>query len=453
MDKDEIILADSVSLESSDAGKTRPNNNAIIEGASGSGKSYSVLDPNIIKTNIASIIVSYNKWAEAWKMAKYKCSKGYTVYVCDLVHPELSTGIIDPLRYLTTFLDVETIAKSIVMADPDSKNAKDIYWNNGAIALLKALILLALMIIDNATTKDVLDLFDSLLIEEDGKGIKTSLDEIFEEVEMRWGKCPAVTAYADYQQLPYTTAGCIRDSLAKAIQRIFPEPIRQMMGKDNLIDFEELATRKTMFMIITSPVNTSLYLFANLVFEISIKQLLEFAERCDGQRLPRPVRLMFDDFACGARINDFSRHISIFRSAGISAMILLQSESQLRQMYSEAESENIINNCSVYVYLSGGMDLVTCRHISQRLDVPLTDILYAPIGQVLVMQSGRKPIWAKRYDIFNSKEYKEYLEIIEKSERKSDNEQTRKIRRRTTKNLLQRYHGRHKVNDQHKENG
>lgn len=204
-----------------------------------------------------------------------------------------------------------------------------------------------------------------------------------------------------------------------------------MMQGENQIDFEALVEEKTFLMIITSPVNTSLYMFANLLFGVAIKQLLEYAERCEEMRLPRPVRLMFDDFACGARIEGFSRHISIFRSAGISAMMLIQSESQLREMYTEAESETIINNCSVYVYFPGGMDLITCRSISQRLDVPLADILYAPMGEVIIMQSGKKPVRTRRYDIYNSEEYKKFIMVTERDRshketrrRISDHEQT-----------------------------
>ena len=420
-----IILADNVYLESGEVGKQRPNNNVLVIGPSGSGKSDSVFIPNVLKAYYESMIMSYNKWADAWKMANYKRSQGYKVWVLDLVHPEQSIGAFDPLRYCTSYNDIEALAENIIFADPNAKNVKDMYWIYAAKILLIALMLLTVLIVEKATMKDVLDIFNVLSIVEDGKGIKTSLDDIFDEVEIRWGKCPAVTAFADFRQLPYNTAGCVRDSLAKAIQMAFPESIRQMLSKDDLSDFEELATKKTMLIIITSPVNTSSYLFANLVFEVAIKQLLEFAERCPQQRLPRPVRLMFDDFACGARINDFSRHISIFRAAGISSLILLQSESQLRQMYSAAESENIINNCSIYVYLTGGMDLVTCGHISQRLDVPMTDILYAPVGQVLVLKSGNKPIWAKRYDIYNSREYQDYKKVTEKTIRRlRENEQT-----------------------------
>ena len=407
---DKSILGQDVYLVDDDIGTLRPNENEIINGATGTGKTMSIFLPTILNTKNKSLIVSLNKRAEAWKLVKYKSSKGYQTYVCDLVNPEDSTGAIDPLRYTTSYLDVENLAKSIVLADPASKSEKEYYWNNAATSLLYSLMLVSMMVIDNATMTDVLKLFDTLEIKEDGKGITTTLDDLYDNVEKWAGKCPAVTAFKDYGQLPLTTAGCIRDSLAQALRRAFPESIRLMMSGDNLIDFEEVATKKTMLMIITSPVNTSLYLFADLVFGIAIKQLLEFAERCEGQRLPMPVKLMFDDFACGARINDFSKHISIFRSAGISTMMLLQSESQLRQMYTEADSENILNNCSVYVYLTGGMDLVTCKNISKRLDVPLTDILYAPMGQVIVMQAGKKPVRTKRYDTLNSREYIEYTE-------------------------------------------
>ena len=159
----------------------------------------------------------------------------------------------------------------------------------------------------------------------------------------------------------------------------------------------------------------SLYLFANQIFATAIKELLEYAETCPDQKLPRPVRLLFDDFACAAKINDFSKHIAIFRAAGLSAMMLLQSEDQLRSLYSDEEATNILNNCSSYVYFPGGMDLTTCRNVSQRLDLPLPEVMYAPTNKVMVMQSGKQPVTVPRYDIFNSTEYMEYKNISTKS--------------------------------------
>lgn len=410
---DKVILGQGCYIEEK-IGTAIPNNNQIVVGCSGTGKSMSVMLPTILNMSESSMIGTYSKAIEARKIAEYQKKKGYIVEICDLVEPESSTVAFDPLRYVSSYLDVEDISKNIVLANPDSINSKDIYWNDSATSLLTALMLATIMSEENATMADVLDLFDELFIIEDGKGIKTSLDYYFASIKENAGNCQAVSAFADFQQLPYGTAGCVRDSLAKALRRLFPEPIRQMMRKEKQIDFEKLAQEKTSLIIITSPVNVSLYLFANLLFSSAIKQLLEYSQKCEEQKLPRKVRLVFDDFACAAKINDFSRHIAIFRAAGLSTMMLLQSENQLRELYSEAEATNILNNCSCYVYFPGGMDLTTCKNVSQRLDVPITDIMYAPMEQVIVMQSGKKPVIVPRYDILHSQEYEEFISLTVK---------------------------------------
>jgi Type IV secretory pathway, VirD4 components len=406
---DKVILGEGCFIEE-EIGVFRPNNNQLVVGSSGTGKSMSVLLPTILNMNESSMIATYSKPGEARRIGEYLKSKDYVTEICDLTSPEKSTVTFDPLSYVSSYLDLEDLSKSIVLANPDSRNAKDIYWNDGATALLTSLMLAAIMTKDDVTMTDVLDLFDKLIIEEDGKGITTSLDYLYEKILKEAGSCQAVTSFNDFHQLPYTTAGCIRDSLAKAIRRLFPEPIRQMMRKGNGIDFKKLATEKSALIIITSPVNTSLYLFANLIFSTAIKQMLEYAERREEHRLPRNVRLLFDDFACAAKINDYAKHIAIFRAAGLSTMMLLQSESQLRGLYSYDEAASIINNCSCYVYFPGGMDLVTCENISRRLDIPMTDVMYAPVGQVIVMQSGKKPVTVNRYETLQSEEYKIFVE-------------------------------------------
>ena len=46
-------------------------------------------------------------------------------------------------------------------------------------------------------------------------------------------------------------------------------------------------------------------------------------------------------------------------------------------MYGSDDATTIINNCDTYLYM-GGMDLKTGRSISERLNVPLEDVLYMP---------------------------------------------------------------------------
>lgn len=409
---DKVVLGTGCYLDD-EPGAFRPNNNQVVVGCPGTGKSFSVLLPTILNMHNDSLIASYSKPGEAYRIGSYLKRKGYNVEYCDLANPSNSTVSFDPLHYISNDLDIEELASSIVLANPSSGNSKDTYWNDGAICLLSALIDAILHTDDFRSMADVLDLFDVFKIEENGKGVTTGLDALFAEIEKKYPNCRAVVNFNDIRMLPYSTCGCIRDTLAKALRRMFPETIRNIMRQSKNIDFCEIADKKTALIIITSPVNPSLYYFANLIFGSgAIKQLLEYAETLPDQRLPRHVRFLFDDFACAAPINNFSQYISIMRYANLSVMLLIQSETQLTHLYDEASAATILNCCSSYIYFPGGMDLATCKSISQKLDVPLCDVMFAPPGKVIIMRAGEKPVMVERYNTTESPEYKEYMGSI-----------------------------------------
>lgn len=406
---DRVILGAGCYLDD-EPGSFRPNNNQVVVGCPGTGKSFSSLLPTILNMQEDSLVASYSKPGDAHKIGKYLKRKGYNVEYCDLANPTYSTVSFDPLHYVSSDLDIEELASSIVLANPNSGNEKDAYWNDGAICLLSALIDAVVLAVKDPCMADVIDLFDRFKIEENGKGVMTSLDNFFAAIEKKHPSSRAVANFNDICMLPYSTCGCIRDTLAKALRRMFPKPIISLMRQMKNIDFHEIANKKSALIIITSPVNPSLYYFANLIFGSgAIKQLLEYAETLPDQRLPRHVRFLFDDFACAAPINNFSQYISIMRYANLSVMLLIQSETQLTHLYDEASAATILNCCSSYTYFPGGMDLATCKSISQRLDVPLSDVMFAPPGKVIVMRAGEKPMIVARYNTLESPEYKEYM--------------------------------------------
>ena len=130
--------------------------------------------------------------------------------------------------------------------------------------------------------------------------------------------------------------------------------------------------------IICSSVKTSLHNFSNLIYDKAIKVLFGYAQELEDGKLPRKVRLFFDDFGCTSSvIQSFLEHISIFRGAGLSVMLLIQSESMLRSIYGEDKSKTILNNCSTYLYLPGGMDEQTCSSVSRRMNMPQEEVMYA----------------------------------------------------------------------------
>ena len=138
--------------------------------------------------------------------------------------------------------------------------------------------------------------------------------------------------------------------------------------------------------------------------------LFELAEKEPSRCLPHPVHVLCDDFATGCRIDGFPQYISIFREKRISAVMLIQSETQLTSMYSQMEAATIINNCDTIIYL-GGMDVSTCESLSRRAGRPMQELLTMPIGAEYFFRRGQKPVVTKRYDTYSDPLYAQMLRL------------------------------------------
>lgn len=86
-----------------------------------------------------------------------------------------------------------------------------------------------------------------------------------------------------------------------------------------------------------------------------------------GQRCPIHVRFLLDEFANTGKVPDFTEKLSTIRKKQISATIILQSLTQIKNMY-ETEWSNISANCDTTMYLGGGIDLETTEWLSTVLD-------------------------------------------------------------------------------------
>lgn len=144
---------------------------------------------------------------------------------------------------------------------------------------------------------------------------------------------------------------------------------------------------------------------------------MKLANENESGELPREIRFIYDDMACSSRVEGLEHDLSLYRSAGLSSILLLQSESQLENNYTASGAAIIRQNCAVYAYFPGGFDDRSCEIVSKRMNMPYEDILYAPLGNIFIMQSGRKPVSIRRYDTLHSKEYFDFVDTLEKDKR------------------------------------
>lgn len=418
MRRDSIVLGNNYILPGSDVGKTRPNANALVVGISGCGKSTSVILPTVGRMEHSNPILNYAKEPDAYAMARYLKAKGYKVHILNINHPEKSTVSFDPVLSIESYEDIDSLSAAIV--DAAIKQTVDDYWQAKAKPLNASLITAVLMTAKDKSSPgmaDVLNLFDKLLPHENGYSVETPLDNMFYELEKAAPGCYAVREYSAWHSLPYRTASCVRDTLAAALSLVFPESIRKMMQEKPQFDAEHFANNKEALIVITSAIDPSQAYYANLFYRDTERQLLRYASTCPNGELPREVRYIFDDFACTAPIQGWANDISLFRSAGLSTIMLLQSEQQLEAIYKD-DAPIIRQNCAIYAYFPGGFDDKSCEIVSKRMCLPYDEVLYAPLGKVFIMQSGKKPVHIQRYDTLNSEEYLEYLEA-NKMKRKS----------------------------------
>ena len=420
MKRDPIVLGESYILPGSDVGKTRPNANALIVGISGCGKSTSVILPTAGRMKYSNPIMNYAKESDGYSMGKYLRFKHYTTHILNIANPQKSTVAYDPVLSLTSISDIESLSAAIV--DSCIKQTADDYWQAKAKPLLASLIAATIMITEGNRSPgmdDVLELFDRLLPRENGASVSTPLDPVFKQLDEAAPRCFAVREYNAWHSLPFRTASCVRDTLAAALSTVFPESIRAMMRDKPQFDVESFVNNIEALIVITSAVEQSQHYYANLFHRDTVRQFLCYANSLPNGELPREIRYFFDDFACTAPIQGWASDISLFRSAGLSAIMLLQSEQQLEAIYKD-DAPIIRQNCAVYAYFPGGFDDKSCEIVSKRMGLPYDDILYAPMGKVFIMQSGSKPVHIPRYDTLNSAEYQEYLEA-NKLRRHKDN--------------------------------
>ena len=392
------------------------NKNEIIVGGTGCGKSMSIGYPRLAHTFNSSIVVPITKKEIMVKFVKLFHKRGYDVEIIDFVNPEASTVSYDPLMFVDEETDAIRLAKSIIEGGNKEKVSKnyDPFWDNAAENVVGALITL---LKDNeemggkeASLTDVVDIFRNLELYRNGSFTKTNIDSWFEALEDKKPGSQAFTLWKTLTTSPEKTSNCIYAVASAPLGKYSAKSIRGIVSNKKKIDFRRMGEKKTILFVRTSPMDTTLCDFINIMYSDMFRELYESAESNKNGSLKVPVHIICDDFACGGRIEDFDKYISIFRAAGISVSLLLQSESQLFDIYGEGAGKTIINNCDTYIYM-GGMDYDTCNNISHKINKPIEKIIGLEKENIIVFRRGAAPVFARRYQTLEDSEYIKAMEL------------------------------------------
>lgn len=393
IERGELLVAEGC-VYSRDDLMTKLNNNVLVVGGSGTGKTRSVVIPNMLRCG-ESLMICAPKGGFAKKYAKRLKKMGYNIIHLDFAHPEKSMRY-NPLEGIKTTQDILTIVNTLVYDKAALQSRADPFWDLNATVFMSAII--GYMVEADYQPKN----FASLLqlchegTRKDDDDFDSVLARRFAALKRKNPNSWACQRFEEVNVGSVKTYDCVRMTVTSKFAKLDTEELRMMMS-GNDFDFTSAAKEKTAAFVTVSDTDRSMDALVNIFFTQAMQQLCDYADNeTEDGRLPIPVNFILDDFATICRIDEFPRMISTIRSRGISAMLLLQSEAQLEQSYG-FDAKTIIANCDTYAYL-GGNDVKTAQAVSERCNKPMNQVLNMPIGSCWVFRRGEPPVFTKLLD-------------------------------------------------------
>lgn len=332
---------------SMDTRKTRRNNNVMVIGGSGTGKSRFLVKPNLLQVNSSYVITDPSGELLETEGA-YLERNGYEVRVFNLVQMEHS-NCYNPFNYIRDEQGVITMITALVKnTTAKGSQSSDPFWEKAETALLQAL---CYFLVSECNPEDrnygnVMELLRCAEVKDGQDDFKSTLDILFEDLEKKNPNHIAVRQYAVFKSAGGgKTAQSILITCQTRLQHFNLESIQKLTGTDD-IDLGSLGDKKVALFCITPTADTSFNFLVSMMYTQLFETLYHHAEtKCKGKRLKYHVRFMLDEFANIGTIPDFEQKLSTMRKYEISCTIIIQALAQLKTMYKDGATRSVVKSC------------------------------------------------------------------------------------------------------------
>lgn len=404
----ELILT-STRSESMDSWVTGLNNNVLVLGCSGSGKTRNFLKPNLLQCE-GSYVVLDSKGRLFREMGPCMSAHGYTVDCLDFTTMEGTIGY-DPLHHVRwrkgrpLAQDIISIASALF---PRSEMGDDPFWAGAAANYVASYIAYVFEALPDRewNMASVVSVYE--------QACEGNADALFSDLSRQDPESYAVSLYrrakstARAEKMHSSIMGIIAANL---MPLTFDGALASFRRVDQ-IDFCDLGRERRVLFVTMDDMDRSLAPLTSLFIRQAFSSLCDFADaKCEGGRLPVPVRFMLDDFA-NLTLPDFDDVLSVIRSREISCTIICQTVSQLEARYNQAVANSIIGNCDRHLVL-GFQDERTARYFSLRANKTATTLLETPADNWWLFERGHRGVCEPGYKIEDHPGYFDLGEVGE----------------------------------------
>lgn len=376
-DKDEDynrVLSQNVKM-SLNTRHTKLNNNVLIIGGSGSGKTFFEVKPNLMQMPHNCSFVATDPKGELLRSCGGMLKKnGYNVKVLNLLEMDKS-NCYNPFSYIREETDiVKLITNLIKNTTPKGSTPSDPFWEKSESLFLQAIFYYVWMECkpEKRNFDTVLKLIGEAKVSDKGEPSRLDLRMKFlEETHPLKDNHPAVKQYNKCMRGAGDTIRSIIISVNARLAYLENKQVLRMLSKDemNIADLGigvngDGQTKTALFCVIPDS-DKSYNFIVGMLYSQIFQELYYQADFNCGGRLPIHVTMMFDEFCNVALPDDFCSLLSTMRSREISSVIIIQNMAQLKALFKDTW-ETIPGNCDSLVFL-GGNEQGTHEYISKLL--------------------------------------------------------------------------------------
>lgn len=360
-----MILSEDIRLSMQDY-KTRRNNNILVIGGAGTGKSRFLCKPNMLQAN-CSFVITDPSGELLESQGKFLENQGYKVKVFNLIDMTHSSCY-NPFHYIRDDLGVMILINCLIRNTDNGKKGGDPFWEKSETALLQSVMFYMRKNFakDEQNFNTLLKMLALAKVDENNPDAESELDKLFRIEEENDPQSLAVKQYKIFKQGAGKTLKSILISTMVRLSHFNIKEISRLTRVDTL-DLQRIGDEKTaLFVVIPAADDTYNYLVSMMYSQLFESLYFHAENECGGRkRLPVDVRFLLDEFANIGQIPNFEKKLATMRKYGISCTIILQSLSQIKSLYKE-DYQGIIGNCDTFLLL-GTNDEETAKYVSDKL--------------------------------------------------------------------------------------
>ena len=262
-----------------------------------------------------------------------------------------------------TFDEVYEDLNDLVSVLVPIENERDPMWEKGARSIVLATLLAMLEdseIKELKMTKDKYNFFNLAKI------LQNSSDDYLQLRRYFMGRDPLSKALSLSKQVCDAAESTRASYMSVVYEKLTLFNDAGICGLTSSSDFvpEDLAARPTALFLKIPDEKTTRHNLAGIFILNLYKQLIKVASQNPDLSLPRNVYYILDEFGNMPKIENFDKMITVGRSRKIWFNMIVQSYSQLNNVYGDKVADIIKGNCGIKMFI-GSNDMTTCKEFSE----------------------------------------------------------------------------------------